>query len=68
MRAEKYGFDFALSMIKLRGFGGPTQFWDDNLETFTLMAGLAADHRAHQDLRDRGGADPAAGASARAWR
>lgn len=41
-RAEHYGFDFALSMIKLRGFGGETEFWDYNLETFTLMAGLAA--------------------------
>lgn len=40
--AEKYGFDFALSMIKLRGFGGKTEFWDHNLESFTLMAGLAA--------------------------
>src|ERR1700736_6000223 len=42
LRAEKYGFDFALSMIKLRGFGGKTEFWDHNLESFTLMAGLAA--------------------------
>ncbi|KXJ31340.1 MULTISPECIES: pyrimidine utilization protein A [Pseudomonas] len=41
-RAEHYGFDFALSMIKLRGFGGKTEFWDHNLESFTLMAGLAA--------------------------
>jgi pyrimidine oxygenase len=41
-RAERHGFDFALSMIKLRGFGGETQFWDHNLESFTLMAGLAA--------------------------
>ena len=40
--AEHYGFDFALSMIKLRGFGGETEFWDYNLESFTLMAGLAA--------------------------
>ena len=40
--AERYGFDFALSMIKLRGFGGPSEFWDHNLESFTLMAGLAA--------------------------
>src|SRR5258707_11669517 len=40
--AEKFGFDFALSMIKLRGFGGPSQYWDHNLESFTLMAGLAA--------------------------
>lgn len=42
LRAEHYGLDFALSMIKLRGFGGKTEFWDYNLETFTLMAGLAA--------------------------
>jgi len=42
LRAEKYGFDFALSMIKLRGFGGPSRFWDDNLESLTLMAGLAS--------------------------
>jgi pyrimidine oxygenase len=41
-RAERYGLDFALSMIKLHGFGGPSQFWDHNLESFTLMAGLAA--------------------------
>src|ERR1700761_1485002 len=41
-RAESYGLDFALSMIKLRGFGGASEFWDHNLESFTLMAGLAA--------------------------
>jgi pyrimidine oxygenase len=41
-RAERYGLDFALSMIKLRGFGGASEFWDYNLESFTLMAGLAA--------------------------
>jgi len=40
--ADKYGFDFALSMIKLRGFGGKSEFWEYNLESFTLMAGLAA--------------------------
>ncbi len=32
-RAERYGLDFALSMIKLRGFGGPSEFWDYNLES-----------------------------------
>ena len=41
-KAEKYGVDFLLSMIKLRGFGGKTEFWEYNLESFTLMAGLAA--------------------------
>ena len=40
--AEKYGFEFALSMVKLRGFGGESEFWDHCLESFTLMAGLAA--------------------------
>lgn len=40
--AEDAGFDFLLSMVKLRGFGGKTEFWDHNLESFTLMAGLAA--------------------------
>src|ERR1700741_5656242 len=42
LNAERYGLDFALSMIKLRGFGGESEFWDHNLESFTLMAGLAA--------------------------
>ncbi|OWQ90743.1 pyrimidine utilization protein A [Roseateles aquatilis] len=42
LTAEQYGLDFILSMIKLRGFGGKTEFWDHNLESFTLMAGLAA--------------------------
>ena len=41
-KAERYGLDFALSMIKLRGFGGESEFWDHNLESFTLMSGLAA--------------------------
>jgi pyrimidine oxygenase len=41
-RAEKYGFEFALSMIKLRGFGGKSEFWDHALESFTLMSALAA--------------------------
>jgi len=40
--AEKYDFEFALSMIKYRGFGGASEFWDYNLESFTLMAGIAA--------------------------
>ncbi|WP_226583141.1 pyrimidine utilization protein A [Acuticoccus sediminis] len=41
-KAEEYGFEFALSMVKLRGFGGETEFWDYNLESFTLMSALAA--------------------------
>ncbi len=46
-KAEHYHFDFALSMIKLRGFGGKTEFWDHNLESFTLMGRDLA----HSDLR-----------------
>jgi len=42
LKAEKHGLDFLLSMIKLRGFGGKTEFWEYGLESFTLMAGLAA--------------------------
>ncbi len=41
-RAEYYGLDFALSMIKLRGYDGPSEYWVHNLESFTLMAGIAA--------------------------
>jgi pyrimidine oxygenase len=41
-KAEAYDFNFLLSMVKLRGFGGQTEFWDHNLESFTLMTGLAA--------------------------
>jgi len=41
-RAEGYGFDFALCMVKLKGFGGPTRFWDYTLETFTAMSAAAA--------------------------
>jgi pyrimidine oxygenase len=42
LNAERHGLDFVLSMIKLRGFGGKSEFWDHNLDSFTLMAGLAA--------------------------
>lgn len=41
-RAEHYGLDFALAMIKLRGYDGPSEYWVHNLESFTLMAGIAA--------------------------
>lgn len=40
-KAEASGFEFALSMIKLHGFGGKTEFWDHGLESFTLMSALA---------------------------
>jgi len=41
-KAEAFGLNFALSMIKLHGFGGETEFWDHGLESFTLMAALAS--------------------------
>ncbi|MAY46292.1 MAG: LLM class flavin-dependent oxidoreductase [Rhodobacteraceae bacterium] len=39
--AEDLGFDFALSMAKWRGYGGPSRHWDFTLESMTPMAGLA---------------------------
>jgi pyrimidine oxygenase len=42
LEAERQGLDFVLSMMKYRGFGGESGYWDACLESFTLMAGLAA--------------------------
>ena len=42
LAAERQGLDFVLSMMKFRGFGGETGYWDGCMESFTLMAGLAA--------------------------
>lgn len=42
VRAEKMGLDFVLSMVKLRGYGGVTEHWDYAMDSFNLMAGLAA--------------------------
>ncbi|MBX9605928.1 MAG: LLM class flavin-dependent oxidoreductase [Gammaproteobacteria bacterium] len=42
LEAERVGLDFVLSMMKFRGFGGDTGYWDACLESFTLMAGIAA--------------------------
>jgi pyrimidine oxygenase len=39
--AEDCNMDFVLSMMKFRGFGGETGYWDQCLESLTLMAGLA---------------------------
>ena len=41
LKCEAMGFDFALSMVKFRGFGGPTEYWDYALDSFTLTACLA---------------------------
>src|SRR5262249_22562762 len=42
LAGERYGIDFALSMVKFRGFGGESQYWDGSLEPFTLISALAA--------------------------
>lgn len=41
LKCEHHGFDFALSMVKFRGFGGETEYWDHALDSFTLTAMLA---------------------------
>jgi pyrimidine oxygenase len=41
LKCESLGFDFALSMVKFRGFGGEVEYWDYALDSFTLTASLA---------------------------
>lgn len=40
-KAEYYDFDFLLAPVKLRGFGGETEFWNHTLDSMTVIAGLA---------------------------
>ena len=40
--AEDFGMEFVIAMVKYRGPGGETGFWDVNLDSFTLAAGLLA--------------------------
>ena len=42
LEAERQGLDFVLSMIKFRGFGGETHFWDGCLDSINLTSALAA--------------------------
>jgi len=42
LEAEKQGLSFALPMIKFKGFGGATGYWDHCLEPFTLIGALSA--------------------------
>lgn len=39
---ENIGLDFVLSMIKYRGFGGKTGYWDGCLDSVALATGIAA--------------------------
>ncbi|MFT5134107.1 MAG: pyrimidine oxygenase, partial [Gammaproteobacteria bacterium] len=41
LKCEALGFEFALSMVKFRGFGGKLEYWDHALDSFTLTASLA---------------------------
>ena len=66
--AEKYGFDFALSMIKLRGFGGKTRVLGAQSGELHPDGGPGRGHQQDQDLRHRRDADHAARRSWRAWR
>ena len=50
-KAERFGFDFALSMIKLHGFGGPSQYWDHNLEIIYLDGGAGGGNHPHSAFR-----------------
>ncbi len=59
-KAEAYGCDFVLSMIKLRGFGGTSEFWDHNLEVVHADGGACRRHVAHPPLRNGGDLDLAA--------
>jgi hypothetical protein len=54
--AERYGFEFALSTIKLRGFGGNSEFRDYDPESFALIASSLQHRRAHRP--STGGAAP----------
>jgi len=40
--AEDIGLDYVFSMMKWRGFGGETEFWDSSLDSFSLTPALAA--------------------------
>lgn len=42
-KSEEWGLEFALAPVKLRGFGGPSEFWDHAPEPITMMAGIAAE-------------------------
>jgi pyrimidine oxygenase len=39
--ADRLGFDFILSMMKWRGYGGATGHWDNSLESMMLMSALS---------------------------
>ena len=41
LEAERQGLSFALPMIKFKGFGGATGFWDHCMEPFTLVSALS---------------------------
>lgn len=42
LEAERQGFSFALAMMKWKGFGGATGYWDSCLDPLALCSALAA--------------------------
>jgi len=42
LKAERYGMEFALALVKYRGFGGKTDYWNWAMDSMTTMAGMAA--------------------------
>ena len=60
-KAERYGLDFALSMIKLRGFGGAERVLGPQSRIVHLDGRACCGDRAHQALRLGRGADDPAG-------
>jgi pyrimidine oxygenase len=41
-KADQYGLEFALSLVKYRGFGGKTEHWHHSLDSLVLTPALAA--------------------------
>jgi len=39
--SEQLGYDFILSMMKWRGYGGPTNHWGESMEAMMLMSALS---------------------------
>ncbi|GAA4680863.1 LLM class flavin-dependent oxidoreductase [Frondihabitans cladoniiphilus] len=53
-QAESFGMDFVLGMVKFRGPGEGSRYWDASLEAFTLAGGLLAATRRIQVIASVG--------------
>ena len=61
VKAERYGMEFALGLVKYRGFGGKTDHWHWALDSFTTIAGDRRCHGQDQAHRLRRAAGPPSG-------